>query len=72
MAYAPINSTLRQSAMGTRINALLIDMQARLARRKVYNTTYRELAALSNRELADLGLNRSQLRRIAWEAAYEV
>ena len=72
MAYATNNSTLRGSALGGRFSALLIDIQARLARRKVFKTTYNELSALSNRELADLGLNRSQLRRIAWQAAYEV
>jgi uncharacterized protein YjiS (DUF1127 family) len=28
------------------------------------------LGALSNRDLADLGISRSEVRRIAWEAAY--
>ncbi|MEM6372738.1 MAG: DUF1127 domain-containing protein [Pseudomonadota bacterium] len=43
---------------------------ARQATRRVYNTTLRELDALDNRELADLGMHRSELKRIAWEAAY--
>ncbi|MEE3316193.1 MAG: DUF1127 domain-containing protein, partial [Pseudomonadota bacterium] len=30
----------------------------------------RELRALSGRELADLGINRSMIRRLALEAAY--
>lgn len=72
MAYATDNSTLRQSAIGGRLSAILIDIRARMARRKVYNTTFRELAALSDRELADLGLNRTEIRRIAWQAAYEM
>ena len=42
----------------------------RHARRRVYKTTMNELGALSNRELADLGISRSEGRRIAWEAAY--
>ncbi len=41
------------------------------ARRRVFLTTLNELQALSNRELADLGLHRSQLRQIALEAAYQ-
>ena len=41
-----------------------------LARRKLYKTTVRELRALSGRELADLGINRSMIRRLALEAAY--
>ncbi|WP_299724943.1 DUF1127 domain-containing protein [uncultured Tateyamaria sp.] len=45
---------------------------ARHATRRVYKTTLRELQALSNRELADLGLHRSELSRVAWEAAYGV
>jgi uncharacterized protein YjiS (DUF1127 family) len=36
----------------------------------VYSTTLNELSALSNRDLADLGIARSEVRRIAWEAAY--
>ena len=42
----------------------------RHATRRIYRTTLRELSALSNRELADLGLHRSELKRIAWEAAH--
>mgnify|MGYP001766665450 CR=1 FL=1 len=41
-----------------------------LARRKVYRQTLRELKALSERELNDLGMNRSMLTRIAVEAAW--
>lgn len=41
----------------------------RRARRRVFRTTLNELQALSNRELADLGLHRSQLRQIALDAA---
>jgi uncharacterized protein YjiS (DUF1127 family) len=49
---------------------LIQDLRDRLARRKVYRETINEMSVLSNRELADLGFNRSQLRSIAWEAAY--
>lgn len=40
------------------------------AQRKVFKTTVTELEALSNRELADLGLSRSSIKAIAYEAAY--
>ncbi|MEO0401339.1 MAG: DUF1127 domain-containing protein [Pseudomonadota bacterium] len=43
---------------------------ARRAARRVYLTTFAELNALSNRELADLGMHRSELKRVAWESAY--
>ena len=38
-------------------------------KRKLYRATYRELNELSNRELADLGINRSMIRSLAIEAA---
>ena len=42
----------------------------RRATRRVYRTTLAELQSLSNRELADLGLHRSELKRIAWDSAH--
>ncbi|MGA9434657.1 MAG: DUF1127 domain-containing protein [Roseobacter sp.] len=41
-----------------------------LARRKVYRATYHELSMLTDRDLADLGIPRSNIRRLALEAAY--
>ncbi|MDA8586472.1 DUF1127 domain-containing protein [Rhodobacteraceae bacterium] len=47
-----------------------------LARRhgqyRVYRQTLSELQNLSSRELADLGLHRSVLRSVAYQAAYDV
>ena len=40
------------------------------AKRRVYRTTLNELQQLSRRELADLGLHASELKRVAYEAAY--
>jgi len=40
------------------------------AKRAAYKTTVRELRNLSDRELADLGMHRSHIKRIAYEAAY--
>lgn len=47
------------------------DLAAKLARRKVYRQTLNELMSLSDRELNDLGLNRSVLRSVAYQAAYD-
>lgn len=41
-----------------------------LAKRGVYNTTRRELSALSDRDLTDLGIARCDINRLAREAAY--
>lgn len=53
-----------------RVSAFFSDLGARMERRRVYRETYNELAALSSRELADLGIARSDVRNIAHEAAY--
>ena len=43
-----------------------------MARRSAYRRTYNELASLSDRDLADLGLHRSAIRRLSLEAAQRV
>jgi len=40
------------------------------SRWRVYMRTYNELNALSTRELNDLGISRSMITRLAYEAAY--
>lgn len=72
MAYATQITTQSQNGLNARFATLLTNLRARLARRKIYTQTLRELQSLSNRELADLGLNRSIIRRVAYQAAYEV
>ena len=37
-----------------------------------YNRSIRELSRLSDRELADIGLTRSEVPAVAWEAAQSV
>lgn len=34
-----------------------------------YDASLRELSSLGDRELADIGINRSEISRIAWENA---
>jgi len=55
----------------TRLNALIAEYRGKAARRKIYRETVQELESLSTRDLSDLGLNRSEIRRIAYQAAYE-
>ena len=40
------------------------------AQAKVFRTTRRELLSLSARELADIGISRSEINAIAYSAAY--
>ncbi len=61
-----------QSALVAKLYDMMDTVRQQRARRKVFNATFRELQALSNRELADLGLGRSEIRRVALQAAYDI
>ncbi len=71
MAYETNSIGAVGNTIMDRVNALVAEYRAKAARRKIYRNTLRELSALSDRELQDLGLNQSELRRVAYQAAYE-
>lgn len=54
-----------------RIAGWLASVQDKRAKAALYRRTLRELNALSPRDLADLGIHRSMIRRMAYEAAYK-
>ena len=58
------------AGLAERVAGMVASIREARRRRAVYNQTLRELRALSNRELADLGLERSMITRVALEAAY--
>ncbi|HCK07823.1 MAG TPA: hypothetical protein DHW01_06315 [Rhodobacter sp.] len=41
-----------------------------MKKQKIFSQTIRELQNLSNRELADIGINRTDIHRIAMDAAF--
>lgn len=53
-------------------SGLLGQIRVWFAQRRVYNQTYRELSQLSTRELDDLGISRSMISRLAYEAANKI
>ena len=63
-----------QSPVGTGVVAWFGDVLAAWAvareRRAVYARTLKELSGLSDRELSDINLSRSQIKDVAHEAAY--
>ncbi len=67
---AHIAETLSSQRQSGIIAGALAQLSDRIARRRVYNKTYTELAQLSTRELDDLGISRSMISRLAHEAAY--
>lgn len=71
MAYETNSLGAVGNGIMDRVNTLIAEYRAKAARRKVYRNTLRELSALSHRELCDLGLNHSEIKRVAYQAAYE-
>lgn len=70
MAYSHIDfARIGSFDLKASINLFLDALKERVARNAVYRQTVSELSACSDRELADLGFHRSEIRRIAKEAA---
>lgn len=72
MAHATHIATSADNGLAARFSTLVETIRLRAAKRKVFRQTFGELSSLSDRELSDLGLNRSEIRRIAWQAANEI
>jgi uncharacterized protein YjiS (DUF1127 family) len=47
------------------LKALVANISAKIEENRIVNRTIKELSSLSNRELADLGIHRGQIRSIA-------
>lgn len=56
--------------LGERARAVADGLRDKWSRYKVYRDMLDELRSLSERDLADLGIHRSQINAIAIEAAY--
>lgn len=69
MAYVT-STRVGNATLADRIAAVVKAVKEATRRRQVYNQTVRELAALNQRELSDLGIHASMIERIAREAAY--
>jgi uncharacterized protein YjiS (DUF1127 family) len=69
MAYVNSTSSARPS-FGDRLAALITVTREASVRRALYRRTVTELEALSDRDLRDLGMARSNIRSVAEAAAY--
>lgn len=69
-----VSTSTHRSTAASGLVARIVDTAATLSvaydRWRVYRRTQAELNALSTRELSDLGINRSMITRLAYEAAY--
>jgi uncharacterized protein YjiS (DUF1127 family) len=62
----------RSSGLWDRVSATLAEMKEARRRRALYLRTLRELEAVSDRDLADLGISRLQIADVARDAAYGI
>lgn len=69
MAYAANITHNGIEGLNGRFATLSARWKARLERNRRFRTTLAELSALSDRELADLGMSRAMLRSVAWESS---
>ncbi|MEQ9696115.1 DUF1127 domain-containing protein [Shimia sp. SDUM112013] len=70
MAMASEYSSAKHGA-ADRLVAMFAGLGERFRKARLYHQTFRELNNLSNADLKDLGLHRSMIRRMAYQAAYE-
>lgn len=71
MAVLVLNQgNVRNAAANGRFAKLIADLRDYMARRSVYRQTLRELNELTDRDLSDLGLSRSSVHSVAYEAAW--
>ncbi|MCD1626486.1 MAG: DUF1127 domain-containing protein [Paracoccaceae bacterium] len=61
-----------QTGIASKLQTLTADLSQRYARYRVFRDTVNDLAILPDIVLADMGLNRSQIRSVAYEYAYGV
>ena len=70
MAYASTHSRSPVASLTARIADTVQGLRSAYSRARTYQRTYNELNALSTRELHDLGISRSMISRLAYDAAY--
>lgn len=68
MAHYAENLSIARPSAG--FGAYITVLREAIKRRQVYKRTHAELSQLSTRELDDLGISRSMISRLAYEAAY--
>lgn len=67
---AQAHGTAAELGLRGRLLAAIQRVQENRARHAIYRQTIAELNALTERDLADLGISRSMITRIAHEAAW--
>lgn len=70
MAYFAPRSNTQSMDLVSRLADFFTTARAEYRNWRLYRYTLAELRGLSTRELSDLGMNKSMIRRVALEAVY--
>ena len=70
MAFATDTRRATAHHLSEDLSVAVYAAMQRITNYRAYRRTIRELADLSSRDLADLGLHRSEIRRVAHESVY--
>lgn len=65
-----VTTTGLQATFGLWLAELRRNLREERGGRRIYNETYAQLAEMSDRDLADIGVSRLQISDIARDAAY--
>jgi uncharacterized protein YjiS (DUF1127 family) len=69
--YFPFNTIHRHSAGSERKRTTMFASLIRFIHQwKQYNRSLNELSRLGDRELADIGISRSDIQAVAWQASH--
>ena len=52
-------------------NDVIARYKKRVTQKRTFNQTVKELSAMTDRELMDIGLHRSEIKRVAMEFSYD-
>jgi uncharacterized protein YjiS (DUF1127 family) len=70
--YFPFNTIHRRSAGSERKRTTMFASLIRFIHQwKQYNRSLNELSRLGDRELADIGISRSDIQAVAWQASHQ-
>ncbi len=69
MAYALSNTDTNFLSLSFRLRYAAQAWKAARAKRAVFNRTFNELNRLDDRDLADIGIARDEIRDLAWNLA---
>lgn len=68
---ATLTNTFERAEQANPVVAFFANLKDAMVKRRVYRQTVKELSALSDRDLCDLGISRGEIHYVAHAGAYQ-